>query len=278
MDIDSPAAMAAVEALARNALPAFALALLLVLAGVAALWKLGERYGVRRENSRWPPLAYVAGHLALGFAVIAGGAALFAEIAEETLGEGEQLGRLDQHFSDTLRATLSRGVLQVFAVLTHLADTLTLSLLGVAVTLLLLHRRQRLLAAGWVFAVAGNALLNPALKAIFARTRPVHDHGLMTADGWSFPSGHASGSVVAYGMLAYLLVRLLPASWPAGLRLAAVLLAAAFAFIAGSSRVFLQVHYATDVLAGFASGASWLAVCIGTLELARWRAGQSRSH
>jgi membrane-associated phospholipid phosphatase len=270
MKIDSPAVVAAVEAVARNALPVFALALLLVLAGVAALWQLGLRYGVRREDSRWPPLAYLAGHLAWGFAVIAGGAALFAEIAE-ALGEGEQLGQLDQHFSDTLRATLPREVLQVFAVLTHLADTLTLTVLGVLVTLLLLHRRQQLLAAGWVLAVAGNALLNPALKGIFARTRPVHDHGLITAEGWSFPSGHASGSVVAYGMLAYLLVRLLPATWPAGLRLAAVLLAAALAFTAGSSRVFLQVHYASDVLAGFASGASWLAVCIGTLELARWR-------
>lgn len=265
--------MSAVETLAVHALPAFGIALLLVLAGVAVLWLLGQRYGVRRQESRWPPLAYLVGHLIVGFAIIAGSAALFAEIAE-ALGEGEQLGRLDQLFSDTLRATLTREVLQFFAVLTHLGDPVTLTVLCAGVALFLLYRRQRLLAAGWMLAVAGNALLNPALKGIFARTRPVHDHGLASADGWSFPSGHASSSVVVYGMLAYLLVRLLPAHWPAGLRLATVLLATALAFITGASRVFLQVHFATDVLAGFASGLSWLAVCIGTLELARYRTGR----
>jgi undecaprenyl-diphosphatase len=270
MTIDSPTVAAAVQALATHALAAFGIALLLVLAVVATLWQLGRRYGLRREESRWPPMAYLIGHLVLGFAIIAGAAALFAEISE-ALGEGEQLGRLDQLFSDTLRSTLSREVLQIFAVLTHLGDPLTLAVLCVAVGSLLLVRRQRLFAAGWVLAISGNALLNPALKAIFSRTRPVHDHGLAAADGWSFPSGHASGSVVAYGMLAYLLVRLLPVQWPAGLRLAAVLLAAAVAFTTGSSRVFLQVHFASDVLAGFASGTAWLAVCIGTLELAHYR-------
>ncbi len=273
MKVDSPAAASAVQTLATHALPAFGIALLLALAGVAVLWLLGQRYGVRRKESRWPPLAYLAGHLIVGFAVIAGSAALFAEIAE-ALGEGEQLGRLDQLFSDTLRSTLTREVLQVFAVLTHFGDPVTLTVLCVLVALLLLLHHQRLLAAGWVLAVAGNALLNPALKGIFARTRPIHDHGLASADGWSFPSGHASSSVVVYGMLAYLSVRLLPTHWPAGLRLAAVLLATALAFITGSSRVFLQVHFATDVLAGFASGIAWLAVCIGTLELARYRTAQ----
>jgi membrane-associated phospholipid phosphatase len=273
MKLDAPAAMSAVQALASHALPAFGIALLLVLAGVAVLWQLGQRYGVRREESRWSPLAYLIGHLTGGFAVIAGSAALFAEIAE-ALGEGEQLGRLDQLFSDTLGASLSREALQIFAVLTHLGDPVTLAVLCILVAFLLLARRQRLLAAGWVLAVTGNALLNPALKGIFARTRPVHDHGLASADGWSFPSGHASSSVVVYGMLAYLLVRLLPTRWPASLRLAAVLLATALAFVTGASRVFLQVHFATDVLAGFASGTTWLAICIGTLELARYRTAQ----
>ncbi|RZJ16359.1 MAG: phosphatase PAP2 family protein, partial [Haliea sp.] len=77
--------------------------------------------------------------------------------------------------------------------------------------------------------------------------------------------------LVVYGMLAYLLVRLQPPHWPAGVRLAAVLAATALAFVIGSSRVFLQVHYASDVVAGFASGLAWLAVCIGALELARYR-------
>ena len=54
-------------------------------------------------------------------------------------------------------------------------------------------------------------------------------------------------------------------------RMAAVLLATALAFTIGCSRVFLQVHFASDVLAGFASGTAWLAVCIGAQELIRYR-------
>lgn len=116
-------------------------------------------------------------------------------------------------------------------------------------------------------------MLNPLLKNVFARARPVHDNLRAFADGWSFPSGHSSSSVVAYGMLAYVLVRLLPTRHAAA-HLPIVVAAAALAFTIGCSRVFLQVHFATDVLAGFASGTAWLAVCIGALELARYRRQQ----
>ena len=68
-------------------------------------------------------------------------------------------------------------------------------------------RRRPLLAGGWIAAVAGGGLLDLALKRVFHRTRPTWDVPLLTARGWSFPSGHAMGSLIAYGMLAYLLVR-----------------------------------------------------------------------
>ena len=268
MELVSPAVLNAVRSLALHALPAFGVALLAVIAAVCGLWWLGMRYGVRRDTSRFAPLAYLLGYLALGFALIIGAASLFAEIAEN-LGDGRKLGELDLLFSDTIRSTLAPGAFKVFALLTHFGDTLTLTSLCIAGTLWLLRLRQRGLCLGWVLAFVGNALLNRTLKDIFERTRPVHDNGLAFADGWSFPSGHASGSVVAYGMLAYLLVRLLPARHaPAHLPIVAA--AAALAFTIGSSRVFVQVHFASDVLAGFASGTAWLVVCISAVELARY--------
>ena len=272
MELDSPALLNAVQSLALHALPAFGAALLAVIAGVCGLWWLGLRYGIRRDTSRFAPLAYLLGYLALGFALIIGAASLFAEIAEN-LGDGRKLGELDLLFSDTIRSTLAPGAFKVFALLTHFGDTLTLTSLCIAGTLWLLRLRQRGLCLGWVLAFVGNALLNRTLKGIFERTRPVHDNALAFADGWSFPSGHASGSVVAYGMLAYLLVRLLPARF-ARAHLPLLALAAALAFTVGSSRVFLQVHFASDVLAGFASGTAWLAVCIAALELRRYRQRQ----
>ena len=273
---DSPAVTTAVtdavQTLARNALPAFVITLLLVLAGVAALWWLLQRYGVHREASRYPPLVYLVGHLLLGFALIAGGAALFAEIAEN-IGDGRWLGQLDVVFSATIGRTTNISTLQVFALLTHLGDPITLTVLTALGAAVLAWQRQRLLCIAWVMAVAGNAVLNKVLKSIFERTRPIHEHGLAFADGFSFPSGHSSGSVVAFGMLAYVAIRLLPPP-RAAMHLPVLLAAAALAFTVGSSRVFLQVHFASDVLAGFASGAAWLAVCVAGVELVRYRRGR----
>lgn len=259
----------AVQALATQPLPIFAIGLLLVLTSVASIWWLLQRYGVYRQASRFAPLTYLAGHLLLGFALIVGGAAVFAEIAEH-LGDGRELGQLDTLFSDTLRSTVSIGTLQFFALLTHFGDPITLGLLAAVAAAVLLQRRQFWLCAAWLLALAGNATLGKLLKSIFERARPVHDHGLAVADGWSFPSGHSSGAVVAFGMLAYLIARFLPerlAVW----RLPVLMTAAALAFTVGCSRIFLQVHYASDVLAGFAVGAVWLAVCVSAVEVGRYR-------
>jgi undecaprenyl-diphosphatase len=131
---------------------------------------------------------------------------------------------------------------------------------------LLAVRRQPLLIGGWVAAVAGGGLLDVALKGMFHRTRPTWDVPLLTARGWSFPSGHAMGSLVAYGMLAYLLVRD-PKGRPP--RMAIVAGAVALVLLIGLSRMYLGVHYFSDVVGGYAAGMVWLAACITGLEVAR---------
>ena len=196
---------------------------------------------------------------------------MFAEIAEN-IGDGRKLGQFDMLFSDTLRSSVSITTLQVFALLTHLGDPLTLTVLTVIVAAVLLQQRQFWLFTAWVLTIAGNAVLGKLLKGIFQRTRPIHDQGLAVANGWSFPSGHASGSVVVFGVLAYLIARFLPehrAAW----RLPVLMTGAALAFTVGCSRVFLQVHFPSDVLAGFAAGAVWLAVCVSAVEFGKYRQG-----
>ena len=138
--------------------------------------------------------------------------------------------------------------------------------LGAAVGAALLLRRRVGLLLGWALAMAGNGVLNPALKQQFARMRPLHVADGISASGFSFPSGHSSGTVVAFGMLAYLGLRLLPPRWHLPVLLVAVLLA----FNVGVSRIILGVHYASDVAAGFASGTAWLAICVTGIELGRW--------
>jgi len=95
----------------------------------------------------------------------------------------------------------------------------------------------------------------------------VHDPALAQAMGFSFPSGHSSGAMVAYGMLLYVMVRMLPARWYP----AAAMLALALIITTACSRVFLRVHFASDVVAGLLSGLSWLVVCVVSVEVTRHR-------
>jgi undecaprenyl-diphosphatase len=178
----------------------------------------------------------------------------------------------DQAISDALSANLASRALQVSAALTHLADTATLTALCAVGTLVLMARHQRGLALVWVLAIAGNGILNQGLKLLIGRVRPLDPEGTQLAQGLSFPSGHSSGAVVAYGMLAYLALRLLPKAW----HLPALIASLALALTVGISRVVLHVHFASDVAAGFASGSAWLALCITSFELVRsWRGKRS---
>ena len=242
--------------------------------GLTALWLaaslvggwLFQRYAVLVRQGHISPGVFRGLHIAAGGTVMVLGAAVFAEVAGE-LGATNPLGQADQAFTDALSASVPRAALHLFAAVTHLGDTATLTGLGAVVAVALVLAGRRWLALGWVAALAGNGLLNQTLKQIFGRVRPLRADDLVLEPGFSFPSGHSSGSVVAYGMLAYLAFRLLPPRW----HLPALLAALTLAFTVGASRVFLRVHFVSDVLAGFASGLAWLALCVTSIELIRWR-------
>ena len=232
-----------------------ALPLMGVAAGALALvWRHASRPW---RAAAEPDLRWLLAALLLGFAAIVALAAGFAEIAE-ALGDEQALGHWDDTFSRAVAVHTPLAVQMTFAALTRLADPWPMVMLGIAVAVLLWRNGHRVYAAGWAMALAGNALLNHTLKSIFERARPVHEGGIVTATGYSFPSGHSSGAVVAYGMLAFLVCRLLPPRW----HLPAIVAAALISVTAASSRVFLRVHFPSDVLAGMLSGSAWLVACI----------------
>ena len=99
---------------------------------------------------------------------------------------------------------------------------------------------------------------------MFERDRPLHAHAFAEVHGWSFPSGHAAGSVAVYGMLAYLACRAVPPLW----RLPIAMMGLMIPLLVGYSRVVLQVHYVSDVLAGYLTAGAWLIVCIGAAHVA----------
>jgi len=138
-------------------------------------------------------------------------------------------------------------------------DGSTLAVLGVLVALALavLHRWSLLL--GWAAALIGHGPLNMFLKGIFRRLRPQLPEPWVTEPGWSFPSGHAMGSLVAYGFLAYLVTRVSPPDFP---RRTTVAVLAVLVLLIGFSRIFLGAHFVSDVVGGYAAAAVWLTFCI----------------
>ena len=208
---------------------------------------------------------------ASAFALVLAGATM-AELAESWSGGG-RWGTLDDAIAQGLRTHADTAVLQWFAVLTHLGDSWVLTGCTVVVAALLWACQQRLLATGWLVALAGNGALTKILKKLFERVRPEHEHGIAQAHGFSFPSGHSSASMAAFAMLAYLATRLLPRPW----HLPAVLAAGALIFTTGWSRVVLQVHYASDVLAGWLLAGTWVLCTVLIMEsVSRWRGSQNR--
>ena len=205
-----------------------------------------------------------------GFLLAAGAVVLFFELADE-IGVDESLAAFDVALSAALREHVSHATLRTFAFITHLGDFEFLAGLAALVWAALLVARRWLLANAWLVATVSGGLLNRLLKAIFERSRPVHDHGLVAETSWSFPSGHASGSMLIYGLLCYLVVRHTPSVW----HIPVALVSLALIVFVGSSRVLLQVHYLSDVLAGYVSAAAWVTICIAGLEAVRWREGLS---
>lgn len=196
-------------------------------------------------------------------AIVLGAIALFA-VAASQRGGGSALVQADHALSDAVAAHVPAGWVQVAGTLTHLADPLVLAAWCIAVAVLLWSRGERLWMWTWVAAVGGNGLLNRALKGLFGRARPAYEDA-MSASGYSFPSGHTSGALVTYGMLAFLVCRLAPPRWHRPAVLASILIVATVA----SSRVLLRVHFASDVIAGAASGSAWLALCVAGAVLVR---------
>jgi undecaprenyl-diphosphatase len=196
-------------------------------------------------------------------AALAGGVFAFIEIAdavreEETRALDEAILLAMRRPGDPSDPLGPPWVEEVGRDLTSLGGVTIIGLVTVAVAATLWLVRQRRSAALLVFAVLSGAILSFALKRGFDRPRPAlvpHETTVYTA---SFPSGHSMLSAVAYLTLGALVARVLPRK-----RLKAFVLGWALLFtgLAGVSRVYLGVHWPTDVLAGWAIGASWAVAC-----------------
>ncbi|MEP7381660.1 MAG: phosphatase PAP2 family protein [Gemmatimonadota bacterium] len=156
---------------------------------------------------------------------------------------------------------------QRFSVIVSLVGSpASMTLLAVFGALWLVWHRRILLLVSWITAFAGANLLVVVFKRTIHRSRPVGAELFLHGASLSFPSGHALGSVVGFGMLTYLLA--LYGVKGEIRRTCLVVIAASIAGFVAYSRLYLGVHYMSDVIAGLALGAVWLIICVLAAEFA----------
>ena len=148
----------------------------------------------------------------------------------------------------------SSGLTGLFQIISFTGKLWFLVGLGGVVTAGFLYWRKYRWAALFLITMGGEILLETGSKALFARARPEPFFGLPPAESYSFPSGHALGSLCFYGILAMLI----SSRSDTHRRRWIVSLAAVWILLIGFSRVYLGMHYPTDVLAGYLLGISWL--------------------
>lgn len=167
---------------------------------------------------------------------------------------------------DRRQSTVTAAGKRMFEGLSLLGSPASMTILAVAGAVWLLWKRRGLLLASWVTAFAGANLLVVVLKRLIHRDRPVGAELFLHGPSLSFPSGHAVGAIVGFGMLTYLL----SVCWINGDRYRnhLVVLATCTVALIGFSRLYLGVHYLSDVIAGLALGLAWLLSCIVVTELA----------
>jgi membrane-associated phospholipid phosphatase len=209
--------------------------------------------------------SYLTVHLGLGLALTVA-VSLFVVVAEDVFGGGD-LVAFDLAFAGALREASSPGAERFFAVVSSLGERETIAIATLAIAVWLL-RESVLLAAWWVAAQAGGGVLNLVLKGAFERTRPEYADPLLAASSWSFPSGHAMGTFILFGLGCYVLLRH-TRSWT----VAAIAVGASLSWclVMAFSRLYLGVHFASDVMAGVVAGAAWVAVCASAFEVIRRR-------
>jgi undecaprenyl-diphosphatase len=178
---------------------------------------------------------------------------LFGILASE-VHEGET-----QHFDDAVRMTVygvaSPRATAVLHAITQLGSPLFLLPLTIVCALIFLHMRRIRGAILLTVTMVGVTLLNWMLKSFFQRPRPLPFFGLTTPASYSFPSGHALAAFCFYGALAALVTARLRSRL---LRALVWAVAVVIIVAVGFSRLYLGVHYLSDIVGGYATGLVWV--------------------
>ena len=207
------------------------------------------------------PRAALALRLGIGALLLIGAAWLFGAIAEDVV-TSDRLTVLDVEVARWLRAHATPEATRWLLLITDLHSTIAVSCYAAIVAIALAWRRRWRRLATVFLCIAGGLTLNVLMKLAFHRARPVLDDPLLTLTSYSFPSGHVAGSTLMYGLVvAWTFTR----TRRPLVRAAVVVAAAGAITLVAFTRMYLGVHYLSDVVAAFAEGVAWLALCLSAL-------------
>lgn len=193
--------------------------------------------------------------LLIGILLAWGVGTLFLELSEEL--SGTLLGHVERAVMQFVATDREPGETALMLAVSLLGSVGFFALLSTALAFLFLRRGMPLTSLMILIVTAGSGLLSLGLKVAYNRPRP-EISPLVSAGFASFPSGHSLSSVAIYGFLAYLISREVRWYWRPVVWIAYVTLAV----MISASRVYLGVHWPTDVIGGILAGTVWLVTCI----------------
>ena len=237
--------------------------------------KLNQAKDFLAEVRRKVPFqAFIGSILSLGLAFAAAALFFFAWLTDEVL-EGDTKA-FDETIRNFVHGFAGESLTTLMNLSTMLGSTAFLMALSVGVIVIFLLKNRKRGAALFAATMAGAIILNFVLKLSFHRPRPVPFFDTPLPDSYSFPSGHSLFSVCFYGVLAWLITARITNR---SAQISIWSLAVSLVLLIGLSRIYLGVHYPSDVLAGFAAAFVWVSTVVltdSTLEKRNDSCGKSQ--
>ena len=231
--------------------------------------KLLARFGVDRLRDtrphmwRWLPVLFP---LIIGGIIAVAAGDTFLDLAELLQGKSSELDRIDRQIHAQANHLRSDWLTGFFTFFTIIGTPVGLGIMALLVALFLVQQKRYRWILYLGVTTIGGGLLNLQLKSFFARERPSLAEALRHASGYSFPSGHAMGSFIVFGALSYLAWRGIR-TWKWRSLVLSILVASIVAVAA--SRIYLGVHWISDIAAGLAAGTVWLTATTTAYETLR---------
>ena len=169
---------------------------------------------------------------------------------------------IDSNVYSFMKANIINDKLTPFVkVLTQFCGEITITCFTIVLFIIAMFKNKKL-ALAIALNIIVSVILNNVIKFIISRPRPLEENRLIHASGYSFPSGHAMNGIVFYGFLVYLIYKMIKNK---PLKYSLIILINILVFLVGLSRIYLGVHYTSDVIAGYLFGFAYLIISISLL-------------